>query len=1270
MTQLRWAEVISKVKMEVAPSPPVIPESLKKMAESLSGEPSSTLPVSSDPDGCNNNNNNGIGSIGLVEKPGTTPLQPPLAADLATPPPTLQGSPPDSLQVQENHINGAQHDDPEDDEEEDDVVHIPPGHTNTHSRLGSLSAVSPPPQTPISNMKTSNSDVIVSSQTETDNGSETVTTRTHTGLSPTPVTSGSTSRPLTPGSTSSRPLTPGISSVTHPLTPGSSTTSERCGQKSEEGIQCGECTKEFSTMQQYMEHSCSTQADLLPTKTDTTTMATKEENEDLLSEGESFDGKIVYNPDGSAYIIEGESDLSDSDSLLDVPQVEGSIIDQRGKVNTSHVPSFPHIANAFYIQRNPAAFYNTFYMFPPESRPRVEAPIMHSYRVYDLRSGKSIEKTKNSDKENEVRADENSADSVEETSKPAKMPKLDFPQGQEIVTVPTKPILMCFICKLSFGYAKSFVAHAIGEHGMSLNDKERDLMAQKNASAIIQGLGKDKEPLMSFLEPNSPPQASSLNDEQSVSGSSFFPQTSFPASSSSSSIGTSNTSVTYVYPTAKSTSVTEPTGLGDTASRSSNDKGSNPSVGTAQVPVSDSLIQGAKAADVPSSSETNTKIMQQSNPESSMPVKENSVCNSKDDDDGDDDHDDDDDDDDAQDQSASGATENSPECATRKNISPNGELYWDGPSRLATSPHRAIGSPGRATPGVGGSPRAATPMSISPGTMVTMPSQSMMTSHAMQSHNSGSMSGMMIRGCEDHPNGNQQGVECPKCDMILGSSRSLGGHMTMMHSRNSCKTLKCPKCNWHYKYQETLEIHMKEKHPETDAQCIYCIAGQPHPRLARGEVYTCGYKPYRCDVCNYSTTTKGNLSIHMQSDKHINNMQELQNGTTEMKMAPASPVQPTPLPQHQHQHQHQHQQNQLAQNQLSQSQQELLKKNKPKPTWRCDVCNYETNVARNLRIHMTSEKHTHNMMVLQQNVKHMQRDMQFQLGQMAMLGHDPAMLGMASPLAPGLPPFAYDQAMFMPPIAGIMEMPMDLTKENNFPNTSALPLDLKATATGTEPSKIFQCSICNVFSCDSIGGLHQHMQVDRTKAANNDSIAVMNGTYLCNLCTYKTNLKANFQLHCKTDKHLQRLQLINHIREGGAQNEWRLKYMNMSNPVQVKCNACDYYTNSIHKLQLHTSNTRHDANAKLFRHLQSHEASIPGDKKYYHCVLCNFSTKAKLNLIQHVRSMKHMRNENMRLLQHKEQGKESDYDFEDIFNVKEYSETDAINFDDTGRTIL
>jgi len=113
----------------------------------------------------------------------------------------------------------------------------------------------------------------------------------------------------------------------------------------------------------------------------------------------------------------------------------------------------------------------------------------------------------------------------------------------------------------------------------------------------------------------------------------------------------------------------------------------------------------------------------------------------------------------------------------------------------------------------------------------------------------------------------------------------------------AAKLLKCPCCNWHYKYRETLEIHMREKHSSTAsdddttaidgqdselgaapaaaaARCPYCTGGAgPHPRLARGETYPCGYKPYRCDVCLYSTTTKGNLSIHMQSDRHVNNVQ-------------------------------------------------------------------------------------------------------------------------------------------------------------------------------------------------------------------------------------------------------------------------------------------------------------------------------------------------------------------------------------------------------------
>ncbi|XP_015284377.1 PREDICTED: zinc finger homeobox protein 2-like, partial [Gekko japonicus] len=41
---------------------------------------------------------------------------------------------------------------------------------------------------------------------------------------------------------------------------------------------------------------------------------------------------------------------------------------------------------------------------------------------------------------------------------------------------------------------------------------------------------------------------------------------------------------------------------------------------------------------------------------------------------------------------------------------------------------------------------------------------------------------------------------------------------------------------------------------------------------------------------------------------------------------------------------------------------------KGKSSWQCKVCSYETNISRNLRIHMTSEKHMQNMLLLHQGL--------------------------------------------------------------------------------------------------------------------------------------------------------------------------------------------------------------------------------------------------------------------------------------------------------------
>ena len=165
------------------------------------------------------------------------------------------------------------------------------------------------------------------------------------------------------------------------------------------------------------------------------------------------------------------------------------------------------------------------------------------------------------------------------------------------------------------------------------------------------------------------------------------------------------------------------------------------------------------------------------------------------------------------------------------------------------------------------------------------------------------------------------------------------------------------------------------------------------------------------------------------------------------------------------------------------------------------------------------------------------------------------------------------------------------------------------------------------------------------------------GHYLCQLCNYKTNLKANFQLHCKTDKHLQRLSHVNHIKEGGPANEWKLRFLTSINPVELRCNACDFYTNSPHKLQVHVANQQHQAAAVLFTHLQKMEASIAEEKRSYNCTLCKFSSSGKPALMGHVRTMKHLQMEQIHQLQKRAEGNISQTEIGDIFQVTESEES-------------
>lgn len=64
----------------------------------------------------------------------------------------------------------------------------------------------------------------------------------------------------------------------------------------------------------------------------------------------------------------------------------------------------------------------------------------------------------------------------------------------------SKPILMCFICKLSFGNTKSFSLHANSEHTLNLHESEKLLLNREYSSAILQR-NVDEKPQISFLEP-------------------------------------------------------------------------------------------------------------------------------------------------------------------------------------------------------------------------------------------------------------------------------------------------------------------------------------------------------------------------------------------------------------------------------------------------------------------------------------------------------------------------------------------------------------------------------------------------------------------------------------------------------------------------------------------------------------------------------------------------------------------------------------------------
>ncbi|KAG5666578.1 hypothetical protein PVAND_014596 [Polypedilum vanderplanki] len=915
------------------------------------------------------------------------------------------------------------------------------------------------------------------------------------------------------------------------------------------------------------------------------------------AEVERFQGKVVYNLDGKAYIIDSENELP--------LQLNDSSIKDVSQSNNPKIHSF-RVISSRDATMNQAASTPTRITSPTADSPR--STPSHQQQQQQL-------------------------DSSDELKDPS------------MSSHRQKPILMCFICKLSFGNAKLFSSHASSEHKLTLNDNEKMLLCHEYSSAIIQKNAEDVSQI-SFLEPLDGSRAMSLAGDAIDSDNNN--------NSNNENDGTENLADEV-----------------DKDGTASDEHHQHPrltpkSLASLQNPINSaaSVIQRLagdfKFLNSQADLSQLTSLLEQHKTLNEFLAQQRLACP----------------------EHADAPNPNEIDCKNCEflNISQMSPMRSASKSPMKGYAHESNASSKTSSPITSATPNSQQQLSQLQHQMGQQQAGGINTSPSMSNS-------FTIGACPDHMNGRPIGVECARCEILLNSARLNSGQQ--ISTRNSCKTLKCPQCNWHYKYQETLEIHMREKHPDGESACHFCLAGAAHPRLARGESYTCGYKPYRCEICNYSTTTKGNLSIHMQSDKHLNNVQEL-NNSQGMNVAPPQEIRSTPQP------------SQPPSIPSAPSTPQLPpqpSKPKPKPSFRCEPCSYETPNARNYRIHETSEKHTHNLAVVQCNIKRLQSHME------SFLKQHPSGAGMNTLGLPGIEPsntghlpgaaladLAYNQALLI-----------QLLHQNNAPAGAFLPSMLQQQAAaaaqtnqqsplhfqqqqqqqlnGTNSQEIdqglnpdtleppfeqdfnaayhFSCLICSNFNTNDLDELNNHINEDRSRLSFPQEfiVVVNNNNYTCRLCCYKTHLKANCQLHCKTDKHLQRVNFANHIKQGGHRNEYKFDYVinsttnnNNYNITQLKCNCCDYYTNSIQKLNCHTQNVRHESMKAKFNHLlqlfkdikmEMMEGQDVNISKALLCQLCNFKSNNLLDMVKHNKSLRHIQIEQIYCLQRRCESLES-----------------------------
>ncbi|VDN96703.1 unnamed protein product [Rodentolepis nana] len=313
--------------------------------------------------------------------------------------------------------------------------------------------------------------------------------------------------------------------------------------------------------------------------------------------------------------------------------------------------------------------------------------------------------------------------------------------------------------------------------------------------------------------------------------------------------------------------------------------------------------------------------------------------------------------------------------------------------------------------------------------------------------------------------------------------------------RSATERKPTPNCNF-LNYQILSRIFSPESSVNVETgpdskSCVYCLAKLVHPRLGRGESYSCGYKPYRCEICNYSTVTKGNLAIHEQSDRHLNNVQVSADFTL------------------------------------------------------------------------------------------------------------------------------FHQCFRNDVISSLIEV--------------------------SDHSLL--CQVCGVFSTDNGEDLIAHAEQNRIPInmdlANQQVTSHSSGVWHCSLCSYRSRLKANFQLHCKTEKHAQRLSLLLHMWEGKRADS-AISLQSNHLPVagtskgsvycQLRCLPCNFFTYSVHKMRVHCQLPGHDFLAGIFGALVAkrnqlktsfHDKSkeeLDNVRFFYSCQRCEITYSTVNAMLQHFQS--------------------------------------------------